>query len=192
MIDEENQDLIILPTCQIDSSTTNNLNQKNCLNVEMNKAKMITRSLRNNSKEYMVVKNTKNVSSDIWSKFGLPAKKNDKSSDQFDIIPNYSSCFQCFQTYRFTDSSTSSMKDHKCPQELAKGQQQLKIFNASSSSPLSPLTTKIIKQKKQHIKQLFVRWVVTGMRPFQIISDSGLIDIIQECLDIGMIMLLFC
>ena len=36
-----------------------------------------------------------------------------------------------------------------------------------------------------------MRWVVTGMRPFQIISDSGLIDIIQECLDIGMIMVVF-
>ncbi len=191
MVNEENDDLTILLIDQPDSPTTNSRIQKQGSNVETNRARTIARLLKNNKKEYMVVKNSKNVSSGIWSKFGLPAKRNEKCPDQFDIIQNYSSCFQCYHTYRFTDSSTSSMKDHKCPQEIPKGQQQLTSSSNSSLSSRSSLTTKTLKQKKQNLKQLFVRWVVTGMRPFHIVSDSGLENIIQECLDIGMIMLLY-
>ena len=62
MADEENQDFLIIPTSPIKSSGADNLNQKQNSNIETNQAKTITRSLRNNNKNYMVMKNTKNVS----------------------------------------------------------------------------------------------------------------------------------
>ncbi|CAF4071163.1 unnamed protein product, partial [Rotaria sp. Silwood1] len=138
----------------------------------------------------------KNVSSDIWTKFGLPARRIAKNRNRYETIPNYSSCNKCFQTYRFLDSNTSSIRDHKCPKDISSTQMQLKSFftsspTASSSSPpsRSTLISKVIKEKKEIIKKLFVRWVVRGMRPFQIISDSGLQAILQECLDIGYVFL---
>ncbi|CAF5028736.1 unnamed protein product [Rotaria sp. Silwood1] len=154
------------------------------------------------SNEYFVVENNRNLSSDIWQKFGFPARKrdqksdkhdqnsdkhdqnsdkhdqnldkHDQNSDKHDIIPNFTSCFKCLQRYRFTNATTSSMREHKCPQENLKGQKQLNYFISPSSSPSrSTIVSKTIKQKKENIKRLFVRWIVTGIRPFQIVSDSG-------------------
>ncbi|CAF3359964.1 unnamed protein product [Rotaria sp. Silwood2] len=190
MLNEDNPDVILVTSSQLNLTSSINSSDKNKSNSDVNRCKTITNLLKNNSNEYTIVRNKKNISSGIWLKFGLPAQKNDKNSNQYDVIPNYSSCFKCFHTYRFTNSSTSSMRDHKCPQEISKGQQQLTLQHASpisssSSSSRPVILSKIIKQKKENIKKLFVQWVVTGMRPFQIISDSGLEAIMQECLNIG-------
>ena len=75
MINKENSDLILLPSSDLDSPSTTNSNRKQGLNIEFNQANIITRLLKNNNKEYIVIKNTKNVSSDSWSKFGFLAKK---------------------------------------------------------------------------------------------------------------------
>lgn len=209
MFDEDDHDLIYVSSSSSPlQSTSSKSSKKRSLENDSNQSKIITSLLKNNNDEYKIIKNTRNVSSDIWLKFGFPAKKNVEHPDRYDIIPNYSSCFKCFRTYRFTDSTTSSMKDHKCPQEYFQGLKTLEVFSASSSPSssaristasssstpyLSPTSsrsvfiTKVVKKKKENLKKIFVRWVVTGMRPFQIVKDLGLEDIIQECLDIGMI-----
>ena len=192
MLNENDCDMILMSSIQ--SIPLNDTLLKTNSNIDLNNSKTITNLLKTKTKEYFVVKNSKNTSSDIWHKFGFPARKHDQNSDKHDVIPNFTSCFKCFQTYRFTDASTSSMRDHKCPQENFKDQKQITNFIASSSSSSSRLTTvsKTIKQKKENLKRLFVRWIVTGIRPFQIVSDSGLVDIIQECLDIGKVFFFFC
>ncbi|CAF1165617.1 unnamed protein product [Rotaria sordida] len=192
MLNEDNPDVILVTSSQLNLTSSITSDKKNS-NSDLNQCRTITNLLKNNNDEYAIIKNKKKVSSGIWLKFGLPARKKDKNSNQYDVIPNYSSCFKCFHTYRFIDSCTSSMRDHKRPQEISKGQQQLTLHHASptlsasssSSSSRSIILSQIIKQKKENIKKLFVQWVVTSMRPFQIISDSGLEVIMQECLNIG-------
>ncbi|CAF1334587.1 unnamed protein product, partial [Rotaria sp. Silwood1] len=106
---------------------------------------------------------------DIWTKFSLPARRIAKNPNRYEIIPNYLSCNKCFQTYRFLDSNTSSMRDHRCPKDISSTQMQLKSFVTSSPTASSSSSPSL-----------------SGMRPFQIISDSGLQAILQECLDIGL------
>ncbi|CAF3928238.1 unnamed protein product, partial [Rotaria sp. Silwood1] len=99
----------------------------------------------------------KNFSSDIWTKFSLPARRIAKNPNRYEIIPNYLSCNKCFQTYRFLDSNTSSMRDHRCPKDISSTQMQLKSFvtssptaSSSSSPSRSTIASKIIKQKKRN------------------------------------------
>ena len=78
--------------------------------------------------------------SDIWHKLELPGRKDDQNSDKYDIVLNFTSCFKCFQTYQFTDASTSSMRNHKCSQENFKNQKEITTFIASLSSSLPRIT----------------------------------------------------
>ena len=190
-MDEEENGVIVVSTSEYAAKLSTNSSDKKKLDADRNQSKMITNLLKSTKDNYVVLKNTKNVSSDIWQKFGLPARRSSNNSNRFEVIPNYSSCFKCFQTYRFLDSTTSSMRDHKCPQEVSNAQTQFKSFisspTTSSSFSRSAFTLKKGKEKKENIKKLLVQWVVTSMRPFQIVSDPGLQAIMQECLDIGSI-----
>ena len=195
IMNEDDSDLIFVPPSP--KALFNPLVKRNS-NEHLLNSKTITKLLKTESYKYIVVKSESKKSSDIWLKFGFPARRREEHSDledknsdisdenleehensnkdenlhkdknlnKYDIIPNFTSCFKCFQTYRFTDATTSSMRDHKCPEEKLNRQRGLNEFMTPSLASQSPsshsvIVSKRIKEKKQVIKRLFVRWIVT-------------------------------
>jgi len=69
----------------------------------------ITLLSKNDNENYKVIPNlSKRVSAACWKKMGMgfPAQKlHDKN--EFIAIPGYASCFKCFETSRYVDSSTT-------------------------------------------------------------------------------------
>ncbi|CAF4958557.1 unnamed protein product [Rotaria sp. Silwood1] len=102
----------------------------------------------------------------------------------------------CYQTYSYS-SSTTTLSNHKCPMLLNKNQSTLETLPVSSStSCISPfLSNKVAaanaKDNKASEKQksLFVTslsdWVCSSMRPISIVEDSGLKNIMDQCIQIG-------
>ncbi len=130
----------------------------------------------------------------IWSVFGLPAKIVGK--DKYEIIKKFASCKSCYQTYSYS-STTSTLSHHKCPMLVKKDQSKLKNFSISSStSNTSPVvltrlnaadikTMKVSEKQKSSFVTLLSDWVCSSVRPVSIIEDSGLIDLIDHCIQIG-------
>ncbi|CAF4330882.1 unnamed protein product, partial [Rotaria magnacalcarata] len=66
-----------------------NSSEKKKSNGDRNQSKTITNLLKSKKDDYVVLKNTKNVSSDIWEKFGSPARRSSNNSNRFKVIPSY-------------------------------------------------------------------------------------------------------
>jgi hypothetical protein len=148
--------------------------------------------LQNDNKNYKVVSNkSKRVSAACWKNMGMgfPAKKlNDK--DEFTVIPGFASCFKCFETYRYVNSSTTHINSHKCSNLLPSDQTSLDHHFASKSPAHQteqrtiPITKAIVK-KKEEMKKVCARWIAHSMRCFKIVQDPGFKAVIDECLKIG-------
>ncbi|CAF4786442.1 unnamed protein product, partial [Rotaria sp. Silwood2] len=93
--------------------------------------------LMNDSANYKVIPNqSKRVSAGCWKRMemGFPAKKlHDK--DEFIAIPSFASCFKCWETYRYVNSSTTHINSHKCPKLLSSNQTSLHQHFLLTSSP---------------------------------------------------------
>ncbi|CAF3329824.1 unnamed protein product [Rotaria sp. Silwood2] len=148
--------------------------------------------LMNDSANYKVIPNqSKRVSAGCWKRMemGFPAKKlHDK--DEFIAIPSFASCFKCWETYRYVNSSTTHINSHKCPKLLSSNQTSLHQHFLLTSSPRQtdqhtvPVSKAIVKRKEE-MKKVCARWIAHSMRSFQIVQDSGFKDVIDVCLTIG-------
>lgn len=45
--------------------------------------------------------------------------------------------------------------------------------------------SRLISKRKEEIKHMCAKWVASSMRSFQIVTDPGLKDLVQVCLDVG-------
>jgi hypothetical protein len=146
-------------------------------------SKSIETFLKNKKDEYKIVNNpSKRLTAVCWTSFGIPARLTGENN--FEIIPGFASCKQCFETFRHIGGSTTSMNEHQCPKAVVKGQQSIKdSVHATGHRPI--YIEKIIKKKKENIKRLCAQWAATSMRPFQIVDDPGFKQILQECLNTG-------
>ena len=148
--------------------------------------------LMNDNTNYKVIPNqSKRVSATCWKRMemGFPAKKS-HDKDELIPIPGFASCFKCFETYRYLNSSTTHINSHKCPKLLPSNQTSIDQHFLSKSNPHQnnqravPVTKAIIKRKEQ-MKKICARWIAQSMRSFQIVEDSGFLAVIDECLKIG-------
>ncbi len=149
----------------------------------------IKRSLLVDKKHFRVEPNpSKRATASCWKIFGLPAMSNDDDPSKFKILPGFASCKTCFDTYKYIDSSTGNLNSHRCCRDASPDQSSIASF---LQSPRSTNTSKIISRRKEEIKQLCARWVAGSMRSFRIVNDRGLKDLIQACLDIGKVFLIY-
>ena len=126
-----------------------------------------------------------------WSIFVVPAKILGK--DKYEIIKNFASCKTCYQTYSYS-STTTTLTNHKCPILTSKNQSTLENFRVSRSTSTKPMfsSTKLDYAKNNKVskkKSLFTTslsdWICSNVRPIAIVEDSGLKDIIDQCIQIG-------
>jgi len=127
-------------------------------------SKSIRLILKNDNKNYKVVSNkTKHVATGCWKNMVMcfPAKKlNDK--DEFTVIPSSASCFKCFETYRYVNSSITHINSHKCLNLLPLDQTSLDHHFASKSPARQtrqrtiPIK-KAITEKKEEMNKVCAR-----------------------------------
>lgn len=101
---------------------------------------------------------------------------------KYEVLPGFASCKRCFDTYKYIDSSTGNLNNDRCCQDLSSDQSSIGSF---LQSPRSSSGAKQISKRKEEVKRLCAKWVACSMRSFGIVSDSGLKDLVQLCLDIG-------
>ena len=150
----------------------------------------MTLCLKHKKQHYTIL--DKKPRAKCWSIFGVSAKILGK--DKYEIIKNFASCKTCYQTYSYS-STTTMLTNHKCTILTSKNQSTLENFRVSRSTSTKPMfsSTKLIMQKiikflkKQ--KSLFTTslsdWICSNVRPIAIVEDSGLKDIIDQCIQIG-------
>lgn len=148
--------------------------------------------LKSDNTNYKVIPNqSKRVSAACWKKMGMgfPAKKS-LDKDEYIAIPGFASCFKCFETYRYVDSSTTHISSHKCL-NVSPLNQTLLDHHFRSKSPASQTeqraipVTKAIAKRKEEMKKVCARWIAHSMRSFQIVQDPGFKAVIDESLKIG-------
>ncbi|CAF1533718.1 unnamed protein product [Adineta ricciae] len=143
----------------------------------------IKRLLTHEKTRYRVECNpSKRATAPCWKVFGFPAMLSNESENQFEIIPGFASCRSCFETYRYIDSSTANLNSHVCPRIVHPNQQTLTM---KSQTPRSTAMCKLLAQRKKEMTNLCARWVADSMRPFSIVGDYGLKEIIDKSVEIG-------
>lgn len=145
----------------------------------------IKRLLTYEKKRYRVECNpSKRATAPCWKVFGFPVMISNEKENKFEIIPGFASCKTCFETYRYIDSSTANLNSHVCPRMLPSDQPTLAM---KSQTPRSAMACKLLTQKKKEMTNLCARWVADSMRPFSIVDDRGLREIVDKSIEIGKI-----
>lgn len=149
--------------------------------------------LKRQSTNYQVVLNGKtNLTSTCWKVFGFPAKKSEKNN-RFEKIDGFTSCRLCFQTFTYTSTSgTRNMNDHSCVKNLSNA----KIIPPTTSPGQMNLNNmlnsykqiKLDQNELTTVKNLACSWICEDMRPFTIVEDEGLRNLLQEFINLGEIM----
>ena len=138
-------------------------------------------------KRFIVIENNlKKNSSTAWSTFGFPAQQIEDGA--YERIHGFASCFQCKTTYTFQSDGSGSTKHllrHRCskPESLSEGSQRgpLHMLFKSRQKAAAAINSK----DSTEIKDALTRWVCRSVRPFNIVEDAGLRDILQTVLDLG-------
>ncbi|CAF4267719.1 unnamed protein product [Rotaria socialis] len=158
--------------------------------------------------EWMIqpkVKNAKLKYSDVWNVFGVPVKKD--NSGVFCVIDGYASCFNCNSTYiKKKDTGTIPLRNHPCFKNYIMEQEQqeslilktqasstTQILPQTAASGINPLTSyglviksiRLTLHEKLRTKESIVQWLCRSMRPFSIVNDIGLRNIVQQAISLG-------
>jgi hypothetical protein len=178
-------------------------------------AKFIAFCLKDKPKEWIIqpkMKQSNMKQSDVWNIFGMPSKMNDFGT--YDVIDGYASCFNCYVTYvQKKGTGTTTLRHHPCfknyivekeEQDNEKENMMLQVKaspTTSFSSPtyssnFNPLTKyglviksiKLTSHEKTRIKESIVKWLCQSMRPFSLVSDIGLRNVIQQAISLGRIL----
>lgn len=138
--------------------------------------------IQTDPKQYIITKNASQfIKSDVWNTFGFPAKL--QTNGKHRVISEFVTCFNCYKTLPY-DGSTKYMNKHKCsylntPVAVEKGTGQRTLDKYIGKK------TSIQKHDKDKLKEKLVLWSCSSMRPFTIVEDPGLIDIVKEAIHIG-------
>jgi len=147
--------------------------------------------LKYKKNEYTII--DKNSNASCWSLFGLPAKI--IGPDKYEIIQKFASCKSCFQTYSYS-SSTSTLSHHQCSILTNKHQPKIQVIPVSKStsstttnttSPARAVNNKIIEKHKRLVTSTISDWICSNTRPINIVEDVGLKNLIEQCIQIGII-----
>lgn len=103
--------------------------------------------------------------SKVWNTFG--AVKNEMGL----VIENIVACRKCYNIYRHNPKTTSNLVRHKC---YASTQCKESETEVDVDSKTKSTTTKIVTQ-----------WAVQNCRPFEIVHDSGLHQLVKYAIQIG-------
>jgi hypothetical protein len=163
--------------------------QTSLFNSTVRTSASIKRSLMHDKKHFRVEPNpSKRATAACWKVFGLPSMSTDDNPSKYEILHGFVSCKTCFDTYKYIDSSTGNLNGHRCSRDVSPDQSSIASF---LQSPRSTVASKLISKRKEEVKQLCAKWIAGSMRPFQIVTDQGLKDLIQVCLDIGNFVLIY-
>jgi len=146
-------------------------------------AQRIEKLLKTSSdpKEYIITKNSSPfIRSDVWNKFGFPTKVQSNGTDE--IITGFVACFYCSKTLLY-NGSTKYMIIHKCFSNSAARAKQVRCQGAVDKD-LSKKPV-IQKQDKKKLREKFIIWSCSSIRPFSIVEDPGFVDILNEAIRIG-------
>ena len=165
------------------SSNTNNLSSSSSSsNYLPYSSKRISYLLKHEKYKYRIVDNkASSAVAPHWSVFGFPAKLNEKTSS-FERIIGFASCNKCKKTFVYgTNSGTTHLKQHSCVIDA-----DMKVSTQTSIDKMMLVRKKLSDEQSKVIKDLIVWWVCGDIRPFSIIDDHGLRELIQECVRLGM------
>lgn len=101
----------------------------------------------------------------MWEVFGSVKNENG------DLIDKIVACRTCYNIYKHNSKTTSNLVRHNC---YVLSQSNKENTEMDVDSKTKAITTKILTQ-----------WTVENCRPFQIVNDTGLHQLIQHCLQIG-------
>jgi hypothetical protein len=179
MIDPDSSSVVSLDTSPYRSQTNHEYNTSSSIEI-MSKRK-------DDRKEFIVIKNDeRKSSSNAWKAFGFPARFVKNGSYKY--IFGFASCFQCKMTYKFNSDGTGSTKHllrHICS----------KISSSTLDHTHDGSLDKLIKHKSKpqslsstdatKIKDEFTKWICSSVRPFNIVQDTGLRNVLQSIMDIS-------
>jgi hypothetical protein len=75
----------------------------------------IKRSLTFDKIHFRVENNpSKRATAACWKTFGLPAMSTKENPAKYEVLPGFASCKRCFDTYKYVDSSTGNLNNHRC------------------------------------------------------------------------------
>ncbi|TMW45997.1 hypothetical protein DOY81_008923 [Sarcophaga bullata] len=83
------------------------------------------------------------------------------------IVPNIVSCKICKNIYKYNKSSTSNLVKHKCYSIK-------KLRTDNMDAPIEPFG-----DDKAESARLFTKWTLQNCRPFKIVEDSGLQEVLK-------------
>ncbi|CAF1479470.1 unnamed protein product [Adineta steineri] len=146
--------------------------------------------LQNDKSNYKVIENeVRTFKSTCWKFFGFPARKNEV--DEYQRIPGFVSCRQCFKTYTYTSTTgTRQLNSHSCV-TLAPTESQSSITISTTKQLTLGNISKNLKQikldekEKTNFKTLISKWICEDLRSFSVVEDDGLRNVFQELISLG-------
>ena len=106
----------------------------------------IKRLLLNDDIHFKVLPNNrKRATAACWKSFGFRAVFNQDDLTKFEITPGFVSCKSCFDTYKYIDSSTANLYNHRCCREESSDQMSITSFIRSPRSTTN--FSKMLKKK---------------------------------------------
>ncbi|CAF3038405.1 unnamed protein product [Rotaria sp. Silwood2] len=139
---------------------------------------------KDNRKEFTVIENSQKKSSSAWATFGFPARLIE--NDTYERIHGFASCFQCKTTYTFHSDGSGSTK-HLLRHVCSKSALSSEHYHEGPLGKLfkSKKTTSVTLNSKDStkIKDDLTKWICTSIRPFNIIEDLGLRNVLQTAMD---------
>ncbi|CAF1275599.1 unnamed protein product [Rotaria magnacalcarata] len=136
---------------------------------------------KDDKNEFTVMVNNLKKSSTAWSNFGFPARLD--VGGIYQRIDGFTSCFQCKTTYTFQSDGTGSTKHllrHICSKVQTSEGPLEKLFKLKKKAVVMLNSTDSTTMKDE-----LTKWVCRSVRPFNIVADAGLKDVLQTVLDLG-------
>ncbi|CAM4836190.1 unnamed protein product [Rotaria magnacalcarata] len=135
----------------------------------------IQHELKKDSDEFKILprdkSQSKQSSADWWAVFGIPTQTQDEKCYS---MKNYIACIHCKTVYRYTNTlSTSESAIHLTQSTLSNYAFKYKPRDGSD------------KNVKSKCNDLIVRWISNNIRPFSIVDDEGLHELLQFFYELG-------
>lgn len=142
---------------------------------------------KDSRREFIVLENKqKKTTSAAWSTFGFPARL--VEDDTYNRIPGFASCFQCKFTYTYQSDGSGSTKHllrHTCPKDPSKLETRedgpmMKLLKSKTTT-----VTTLTSEDCTRMRDELTKWICSSIRPFNIVHDIGLQNVLQTIVDIG-------
>lgn len=139
-----------------------NSNMSTDENTFVNNNAMVKKKLQNGTYKIDI----KRGKSKVWNTFGII------KNEEHEAIPNLVSCRSCLNVYKYNNRSTSNLVKHKC-------------YILESSSQASVDKFQVDPESKRKMVGIFTLWCAVNTRPYSIVEDSWLKELIEFSISIG-------